>query len=139
MQKIGGPFVAPAVSKSMHLLKLAENDQCLPASHPHKAKTQPHCSAFQVRFPCGQMLQCPLTEVSPNTRRHVGHSQSSRSLRKGLHRLTNTVSSLAPDAVQSMLKTTTETGDIGQFSVRPSPLPRSGSRMVALRRRSGSL
>jgi hypothetical protein len=79
----------------------------------------------------------PLIELSPNVRRHVGHSQSSRSLDKGLHPPTNPASALAPDAVQSMLKTTTEMGDIGQFSVRPS-LPRSGSRMLALRRRSGS-
>lgn len=76
----------------------------------------------------------PLTEISPNVRRHGSHS---RSPGKGLP-LTKTVSSLAPNAVRSMLKTTTETGDIGQFSVRPSLLPPSGPRMLALRRRSGS-
>jgi hypothetical protein len=37
-----------------------------------------------------------------------------------------------------MLRTTTETGDIGQFSVRPSRLPRSASRLVMSRPRSGS-
>src|SRR2546421_2431767 len=72
-----------------------------------------------------------LTQVSPNLDRHVGHSPPSRSLSA------HPGSSLAPGAVQSMLKTTTETGDIGQFSLRPS-LPRSGSRVLALRRRSGS-
>jgi hypothetical protein len=79
----------------------------------------------------------PLTEISPNVRRHGSHSQSSRSPRKGLPSI-KTATSLAPNAVQSMLRTTTETGDIGQFSVRPSRLPQSGSRMLATRRRSGS-
>src|SRR2546421_5482039 len=73
----------------------------------------------------------PLTQVSPNLHQHVGHSPSSQSLSA------HPGSSLAPGAVQSMLKTTTETGDIGQFSVRPS-VPRSGSRVLALRQRSGS-
>ena len=79
----------------------------------------------------------PLTEISPNVRRPHSHSQSTQSLRK-CPTATKTATSLATDGVQSMLRTATETGDIGQFSVRPSRLPRSGSRALATRRRSGS-
>jgi hypothetical protein len=49
-----------------------------------------------------------------------------------------TSSSMAPRGIQSMLRTTTETGDIGQFSVRPSRLPRTASRLAMARPRSGS-
>ena len=79
----------------------------------------------------------PLTEISPNVRRPRSHSQAAQSLRK-CPTATKTATSLAPDGVQRMLRTSTETGDIGQFSVRPSRLPRSGSRALATRRRSGS-
>ena len=79
----------------------------------------------------------PLTELSPNVRRHGSHTRASRSQSKGLSS-TKTTASLAADAVQSMLRTTTETGDIGQFSFRPSRLPQSGSRIPAGNRRSGS-
>lgn len=43
-----------------------------------------------------------------------------------------------PRAVQSMLKTTTELGDLGQLGLAPSRLPRSGSRIQSARSRSGS-
>ena len=43
-----------------------------------------------------------------------------------------------PDAVLSMLRTTTELGDLGQFSSGPSRLPRSASRVQTTRARSGS-
>ena len=78
----------------------------------------------------------PLTELSPNVRRHGSRTRTSRSQSKGLSS-TRTTTSLAADAVQSMLRTTTETGDIGQFSFRPSRLLRSGSRIPAGNRRSG--
>jgi hypothetical protein len=60
-------------------------------------------------------------EFSPTIRRHGSHSKSS-----------------APDAAQSMLRTTTKTGDIGQFSIRPSRLSRSESHIPTTRRRSSS-
>ncbi len=80
----------------------------------------------------------PLLEISPNVRWHGSHSQASRSPKKGLS-TTQTTASLAAEAIQSMLRTTTETGEIGLFSVRPSRVPRSGSRVQSIRRRSGSV
>ena len=89
-----------------------------------------------------QIIQClglvmPLSEISPNVRRHGSHPQAFRSPKKGLSS-TQTTTSLAADAVQSMLRIATETGEIGPFSVRPSRVPRSGSRLQSIRRRSGS-
>ena len=76
----------------------------------------------------------PLTEVSANVRRNGSHSQ------KPAHASSQSQSpnKVKPDAVSSMLRTSTETGDVGQFSARPSRVPRSASR-IPTRRRSGSL
>ena len=77
----------------------------------------------------------PLTEISPNIRRH-GSLQSQ--VQAGNVSLPKTSSSMAPRGIQSMLRTTTETGDIGQFSVKPSRLPRTASRLAMARPRSSS-
>jgi hypothetical protein len=77
----------------------------------------------------------PLTELSPNIRRH-GSQRSG--IQIGDLSSPKTSSSMAPRAIQSMLRTTTETGDIGQFSVKPSRLPRTASRLAMARPRSGS-
>ncbi len=76
----------------------------------------------------------PLTEISANVRRNGSQSQ------KSAHASSQVQSpkKVKPDAVLSMLRTSTETGDIGQFSVRPCRLPRSASRLPT-RSRSGSL
>lgn len=79
----------------------------------------------------------PLSEISPNIRRHGNRSQTSTPPKKALSPVKNTTS-LATGALQNMLRTTTETGEIGMFSVRPSRLPHSGSRVQQTRRRSGS-
>lgn len=76
----------------------------------------------------------PLTDISANIRRNGSQSQrSTRAPSQG-----QTPKKLKPDVVSSMLRTSTETGDIGQFSVRPSRLPHSASRLPT-RSRSGSL
>lgn len=46
--------------------------------------------------------------------------------------------SLRSSAVRGMLRTTTELGDTGPFAVKPSRIPRSGSRVQSTRHRSGS-
>jgi hypothetical protein len=76
----------------------------------------------------------PLTEVSANVSRNGSRS------RKSAHASSQgrSPSKVRPEAVSSMLRTSTETGDIGQFSVRPSRIPRSASR-IPTRSRSGSL
>jgi hypothetical protein len=75
----------------------------------------------------------PLTEVSANVRRNV--SQSQKSILTSSHG--QTPKKANADVVSSMLRTSTETGEIGQFSVRPSRIPRSASRMP-MQNRSGS-
>lgn len=77
----------------------------------------------------------PLTEISPNVRRH-GSQRSG--LQAGPSPSPETSSSMPPRGIQSMLRTTTETGNIGQFSVKPSRLPRAASRLAMARPRSGS-
>lgn len=76
----------------------------------------------------------PLSEISANVSRHGNQSQ--RPAHGSSHG--HTPKKKKPDAVSSMLKTSTETGDIDQFSVRPSRLPRSASRLPP-RSRSGSV
>lgn len=76
----------------------------------------------------------PLTEISANVRRNGSQSHKSTqapSQAKSPRKVNQ-------DVVSSMLRTTTEIGDIGQFSVKPSRLPRSASRLPT-RSRSGSL
>lgn len=77
----------------------------------------------------------PLTERSPNIRRHGSQTSG---LQSGDLASPKTSSSVAPRGIQSMLRTTTEMGDIGQFSVKPSRLPRTASRLAMARPRSGS-
>lgn len=80
------------------------------------------------------MSSMALTEISANICRNGSQSQ------KGRHAKSQgqTPNKIKPDAVSSMLRTATETGDVGQFSARPSRLPRSASRLPT-RSRSGSL
>jgi hypothetical protein len=78
----------------------------------------------------------PLTEISANIRRNG--SQTQRSGQALASRQGQTPSKLKSNAVSNMLRTSTETGDIGQFAVRPSRLPRSASR-IPTRSRSGSV
>lgn len=63
----------------------------------------------------------PSTEILLNIRQHGSHGQSSRSPREGLSSI-KPATSLAPNVVQSMLRTATENGNIRQFSVRPPRL-----------------
>ncbi len=77
----------------------------------------------------------PLSEISPNIRRHGSHRSA---LQAGNKASPKALNSMAPRGIQSMLRTTTETGDIGQFAIRPSRLPRSASRFAMTRPRSGS-
>lgn len=79
----------------------------------------------------------PLTEISPNVRSNGNLSLPSRAPSRGATS-PKAPSSKAPISVQSMLRTRTELGDIGQFPARKSRLPRSGSRLQTTRRRSGS-
>ena len=76
----------------------------------------------------------PLTEISNNIRRSASHARE-KSASDGD---STSTPSLPTSAIQSMLKTTTELGDLGQFATRPSRLPRSGSRLLSTRPRSGS-
>lgn len=75
----------------------------------------------------------PLDEVSVNIHRppHLARDKAGND---------GNPSSAAPPlrAVQSMLKTTTELGDLGQLGIGTSRLPRSGSRIQSSRVRSGS-
>lgn len=81
------------------------------------------------------MITMALTEISPNVRRNGSHRSKLQVDGVPSPRMS---SSMAPRGIQSMLRTTMETGDIGQFSVRPSRLPRSASRLALARPRSGS-
>ena len=74
----------------------------------------------------------PLEEISGNVPRRPS------SLCKGHHHEATTVLSAPSNAIQSMLKTTTELGDLGQFGTGSSRLSRSGSRVQNTRLRSGS-
>lgn len=78
----------------------------------------------------------PLTEISAN----VGVDRNASLPQKGRHAKGEgqTPNKIRPDVVSSMLRTSTETGDVGQFSARPSRLPRPASRLPT-RSRSGSL
>ena len=130
-------WLLPCLKATLHLPALPNKDWRLPDL---LSSTTSITSPFQ--HPKSSLLDrsssaMPLTELSPNVRRPGTHSQSPRSPRKGPPS-TRTATSLAPNAVQSMLRTATETGDIGQFSLRPSRLPRSRSRVPTTRPRSGS-
>ena len=76
----------------------------------------------------------PLSEISSNVRRSGSNVREKAPSEAG----SLSTPSLPPSAVQSMLKNTTELGDLGQFALRPSRLPRSGSRHLSTRPRSGS-
>lgn len=91
--------------------------------------------ALSCVWPSPLGFAMPLTELSPNIRRH-GSQRSG--LPAGDLSAPKTSSSMAPRAIRSMLRTTTETGDIGQFSVKPSRLPRTASRLALARPRSAS-
>ena len=80
----------------------------------------------------------PLTAVSPNVRTHDRRNVKSSLATSRPATSPEGWSSLAPGAVQSMLKTCTETGEMGQFSARPSRVPESASRIRTMRPRSGS-
>lgn len=75
----------------------------------------------------------PLTEISNNIRRSASHAREKAASDGG----SLSPSSLPTSAIRSMLKTTTELGDLGQFAVRPAKLPRSGTRHLSTRPRSG--
>lgn len=76
----------------------------------------------------------PLTEISANIRRDGSHTAKfTRASGQG-----QSPQKVKPDAVSNMLRTATETGDIGQFSQRPSRLPRFVSHLPT-RSGSGSL
>jgi hypothetical protein len=76
----------------------------------------------------------PLSEISNNVRRSSSNVRDKAGSEAGSVSTPN----LPPRAVQSMLKTSTELGDLGQFAIKPSRLPRSGSRLQSTRPRSGS-
>lgn len=75
-----------------------------------------------------------LTEISANVRKNG--SQARRSAHESSQ--SKSPKMVKPDAVSNMLRTSTETGDIGQFSVCPWRLPRSASQHPT-RSRSGSV
>ncbi|KAF7513175.1 hypothetical protein GJ744_010571 [Endocarpon pusillum] len=81
-----------------------------------------------------EMSPIPLTEISGNVSRNGSQSQQGRHA-KGQGQTPNKIK---PDVVSSMLRTSTETGDVGQFSARPSRIPRPASSLPT-RSRSGSL
>lgn len=76
----------------------------------------------------------PLSEISNNVSRSISNARDKANSEAG----SVSTPSLPSRAVQSMLKTSTELGDLGQFAIRPSRLPRSGSRLQSNRPRSGS-
>ena len=76
----------------------------------------------------------PLSEISHNVRRTHSRAGDKAASENG----SASTPSLPTNAIQSMLKTTTELGDLGQFTARPPRLPRSGTRHLAGRPRSGS-
>lgn len=75
----------------------------------------------------------PLEEISGNVRRSTSIARG-----KALHHDSPSSLAVPPSAVQGMLKTTTELGDLGRFGTGSSRLPRSGSRVQLTRARSGS-
>ena len=102
---------------SLCRLKLSRDHQCV--------------STFTL---VSYLSDMPLTEISANVSRHGNQNQRSA----GGPSYGHTPKKKKPDAVSSMLKTSTEIGDMDQFSVRPSRLPRSASRLPP-RNRSGSV
>jgi hypothetical protein len=76
----------------------------------------------------------PLQEVWPNVRSSIDINRE----RNGRNGATAKIAP-PPIAVQSMLKTTTELGDLGMFGTGLAGLPRSSSRLHLSRARSGSL
>jgi hypothetical protein len=68
----------------------------------------------------------PLSEISVNIGRDGSQAQTTRRSGRG-----QSPDKVKKDVVSSMLRTTTEIGDVGQFSSRPSRLPRSSSRLPA--------
>ena len=75
----------------------------------------------------------PLTEISNNIRQSASRGQE----KAANDAASLSTASLPTSAIRSMLKTSTELGDLGQFAVRPARLPRSGSRHLSTRARSG--
>ena len=75
----------------------------------------------------------PLTEISSNIPNHAAISRSVSAV-NGIDKSFGTASD-ASRAVQSMLKTGTELGDLGQFAQKPPRIPRSESRIRAIQRR----
>ena len=76
----------------------------------------------------------PLEEISPNIQKDPvqnGHKQNEAAA-------PTSTTSIRSTGVQSMLRNTTELGDIGQFAIRPSRIPRSASRLPSSKRRTGS-
>jgi hypothetical protein len=73
----------------------------------------------------------PLSEISANVGRDGSQAQTTRRSGRG-----QSPDKVKKDVVSSMLRTATEIGDVGQFSSRPSRLPRSTSRLPAPSRSS---
>ena len=73
----------------------------------------------------------PLSEISANIGRDGTQAQTTRRSGRG-----QSPDKVKKDVVSSMLRTATEIGDVGQFSSRPSRLPRSTSRLPASSRSS---
>ena len=76
----------------------------------------------------------PLQEISNNIRRSASTSRVKPSSEAG----SGHGASIPPTAIRSMLRTTTELGDLGQFAIRPPRISHSGSRIQSTRPRSGS-
>lgn len=91
------------------------------------------CSILPPLWTAGHPIM-PLEEISPNRRRDV----KTGSAPLGDLPAAASSTSLRSSALQGMLRTTTEIGDSGPFAVKPSRIPRSGSRLQSTRQRSGS-
>jgi hypothetical protein len=104
----------------------------LPLPHLHFHHLALAATSFELTSP-GHVVNMVLSEISPNIRTNGSHRSK---LQAEVVPSPKTSVSMAPRRVQSMLRTTTETGDTGQFSVRPSRHPRS--RLAMARPRSGS-
>lgn len=99
-------------------------------SPPADPSSHPSCTSRHG----SNKTMMPLSEISNNVRRSTSNVRD----KTASDAASASTPSLPPRAVQSMLKTSTELGDLGRFALRPSRLPRSGSRLHSSRPRSGS-
>jgi hypothetical protein len=108
-----------------------------PHSQPHLVAHLLHrlsaCQRNTSQSPLFAFCQpfMPLSEISANVRRNGIQAQTTHKTSRG-----QSPDKIKRDVVSSMLRTATETGDVGQFSSRPSRLPRSTSRLPAPSRSS---